>query len=161
MRWFISLAAGPLALVGFFLPWAHGSGVLTGAEFTGYSLVRFTGDLQGLQLSLFEGAAVSGTRVAILLVPIAGAWQMLLTVRWRWHPGYAISGWYLAVFAVVAAIVGLVRGPSWPPLGVAMVLAAGIAFVVGTRAHGPGGPGPEDVDSRPQTHSQENGNGQA
>ena len=137
MRWLISLAVGPLAIVGFFLPWAHGSGVLTGAEFTGYSLVRFTGDLQGLQLSLFEGAAVSGTRVAILLVPIAGAWQMLLTVRWRWHPGYAISGWYLAVFAVVAAIVGLVRGPSWPPLGVAMVLAAGIAFAAGLRASRP------------------------
>ena len=161
MRWIIALAAGPLAIGGFFLPWAHGSGVLTGSEFTGYSLMRFTGDVQGLQLSLFEGAAVGGTRVAILLVPIAGAWQVLLAWRWRWHLGFAISGWYLVGFGVVAAVVGLVRGIEWPPTGLAMVFAAAIAFSVGIRGRTPGRREADTVDSRPQTQIREDGDGQA
>lgn len=161
MRWIIALAAGPLAIGGFFLPWAHGSGVLTDAEFTGYSLMRFTGDVQGLQLSLFEGAAVGATRLAILLVPIAGAWQVLLAWRWRWHLGFAISGWYLVGFGGVAAIIGLVRGPAWPPVGLAMVFAAAVAFVVGVRSSPPGRRAADAVDSRPQTQIGEDGDGQA
>lgn len=124
--------AGPLALGGFFLPWAHGSGLLTGATFTGFSLVRFTGDLQGLQLSWFEGGALWAARLVILGVPIAGAWQTLLAPRWRWHPAYALSGWYLVVFVLVAVVVGLVRsGVAVPPLGLGLEFVGAGVFLSG------------------------------
>ena len=126
------LLAGPLAVAGFFLPWAHGSGLLTGATFTGFSLVRFTGDVQGLELSWFEGGAIWAARTAILAVPIAGAWQALLAWRWRWHPAFALSGWFLVLFALAALGAGLVRsGVILPPAGLALEFLAAGGFLWG------------------------------
>jgi hypothetical protein len=142
----LQLLVGPLTLAGFVLPWAHGSGLLTGADFTGFSLLRFTGDLQGLHLSVAQGAALWLTRLAILTVPIAAAWQTLLAWRWTWHPGYRISGWYLVAFAIAAAIGGLVRsGLVLPPPGLALVFCAAGLFaachILTSRTNRPGSRG--------------------
>ncbi len=122
---------GPLAIAGFFLPWAHGSGPLSGTEFSGYRLVRFTGALQQLDLTWSEGGALWAVRIAIVLVPVAGAWQTLLAPAHRWHPAYAASGWYLVLFAAVAVGIGLSRsGLGSPAPGVALIAASAAVFVV-------------------------------
>ena len=54
----LRFAAGPLALAGFFLPWASGPGPYTATEFTGFTLVGFAGRLQGLDLSIAAGATL-------------------------------------------------------------------------------------------------------
>ena len=58
----LRLCVGPLALVGFFLPWTHGSGVLAGNEFTGFRLVGFAGRLEQLDLGLAEGGLLRVAR---------------------------------------------------------------------------------------------------
>ncbi len=127
------LAVGPLALVGFFLPWAHGPGILAANEFTGFTLVGFAGRLQQLNLSLTLGTGLWAARLAILGVAVAGAWQTLLAPVHRWHFGYALSGWYLVVFAAAATVVGVGKsGIVVPPVGLALVITAGVIFL-GTR----------------------------
>ena len=126
------IAAGPLAIVGFFLPWADGPGVLSAATFSGYSLVRFTGDLRQLDLDLAEGGLLWLSRLAILAVPIAGTWQVVLAPRLRWHRMYGWSGWYLVAFAATALGVGLWRVRlAVPPPGLALVAAAAACFLAG------------------------------
>ncbi len=125
------VAVGPLALAGFFLPWAHGPGVLAANEFTGFMLVGFAGRLQQLDLSLTVGGGLWLARLVILGVAIAGAWQTLLAPMHRWHLGYAISGWYLVGFAALGCVVGVAKsGVVMPPPGLALVLAAGVLFLV-------------------------------
>jgi hypothetical protein len=125
----LRLLVGPLALAGFFLPWAHGSGLLGGATFTGFSLLRFAGDLQSLQLSLAQGATLWVVRLLILAVPVAAAWQVLLAWRWRWHPAYRWSGAYVAAFALVALLAGLARsGPVVPPAGLWCLATSAACF---------------------------------
>ncbi|MEP6870857.1 MAG: hypothetical protein ABI939_03305 [Anaerolineaceae bacterium] len=127
------LAVGPLALAGFFLPWAHGPGILAANEFTGFTLVGFAGRLQQLNLSLTVGTGLWIVRLAILCVAVAGAWQTLLAPLHRWHLGYALSGWYLVVFAAAATVVGVAKsGLVVPPFGLALVITAGVIFL-GTR----------------------------
>ncbi len=122
---------GPLAIAAFFLPWAHGSGPLSATEFSGYRLVRFTGALQQLDLSVAEGGALWVLRIAIVLVPVAGAWQAVLAPAHRWHPAYAASGLYLVLFAAVAVGTGLSRsGLGSPAPGVALLAASAAMFVV-------------------------------
>ena len=124
------LAVGPLALAGFFLPWAHGPGILAANEFTGFTLVGFAGRLQQLNLSLTVGTGLWIVRLAILGVAVAGAWQTLLAPLHRWHLGYTISGWYLVAFAAAATAVGVARsGIVVPPLGLTLVIAAGVIFL--------------------------------
>ncbi|MFN0146079.1 MAG: hypothetical protein ACKVT1_06180 [Dehalococcoidia bacterium] len=130
-----SLAAGPLAMVGFFLPWADGPGVLSSTTFSGFSLVRFTGHLRQLDLSLAQGGLLWLVRLAILAVPIAAAWQAALAPRLRWHVAYTWSGWYLVAFACVALAMGLWRvGLTGPPSGLALIAAAALCFVAGQLA---------------------------
>lgn len=127
------LAVGPLALAGFFLPWAHGPGILAANEFTGFTLVGFAGRLQQLNLSLTLGTGLWAARLAILGVAVAGAWQTLLAPVHRWHFGYTLSGWYLVVFAAAATVVGVGKsGIVVPPVGLALVITAGVIFL-GTR----------------------------
>jgi hypothetical protein len=127
----LRLAAGPLALIGFFLPWANGPGALSGTEFTGFTLVGFAGRLQALDLSPSAGGLLWAGRVAILGVAIAGAWQTLLAPGHRHHFGYPLSGWYLAGAATVCAAIGLLRaGLAVPPAGLACLGAAALCFVV-------------------------------
>lgn len=129
--------AGPLALVGFFLPWATGPGALSATEFSGFTLVGFAGRLQALDLSVAAGGAVWAVRFAILGVAVAGAWQTLLAPRHRAHPGYPLSGWYLAVAAVTCLTIGLARsGITTPPAGIACIAAADLCFALGRTAGG-------------------------
>lgn len=125
------LGAGPLALAGFFLPWAHGPGPFAANEFTGFTLVGFAGRLQALDLSLAQGGALWAVRLAILGVAVAATWQTLLAPRHRAHFGYPVSGWYLAVMAGLCAAVGVYRaGFEVPPAGLALVAAGGMLFVL-------------------------------
>lgn len=124
-------AVGPLAMAGFFLPWADGPGLLSSATFSGFSLVRFAGDLRQLDLSLAEGGLLWLARLAILAVPVAGAWQILLAPRLRWHVMYGCSGWYLVAFAGVTLAIGAGRrGLVVPPAGLGMLFAAAACFAV-------------------------------
>ncbi len=126
----LRLAAGPLALVGFFLPWAHGPGAFAATEFTGFTLVGFTGRLQALDLSLLGGGLLWAVRLLILGVAVSAAWQMLLAPAHRAHFAYPVSGWYLAVSAGLLAVTGLLRsGIEVPPLGLALVVAGGLCFL--------------------------------
>ncbi len=133
------LAVGPLALAGFFLPWASGPGPLAGTEFTGFTLVGFAGRLQALELSIAAGGMLLAVRLAILGVAVAATWQTLLAPAHRGHPGYAWSGWYLVVAAFVIGALGLAKsGVVIPPLGFAFVVAAGALFVYARQAGGAG-----------------------
>ena len=134
-RWlgWLRLAAGPLALAGFFLPWAHGPGAFAATEFTGFTLVGFAGRLQALDLSVLQGGVLWAARLVILGVAIAGTWQTLLAPGHRTHFAYPVSGWYLAVAAGVLSFAGLARsGLELPPLGLALVVAGGVCFLAST-----------------------------
>ncbi|MGI8423538.1 MAG: hypothetical protein ACR2NO_05420 [Chloroflexota bacterium] len=123
------LSVGPLALAGFFLPWAHGPGALAATRFSGFTLVGFVGRLRALDLAPGEEAALWIVRVLILGVAVAGVWQAVLAPFARWHAGYRISGWYVSAFAAVAAAVGLARaGITLPPAGLALVVLSGAVF---------------------------------
>jgi len=129
------LAAGPLAFLAFFLPWAHGPGVLAGQSYSGFELVGFAGRLQALDLTIAQGATLWAVRLAILGVAIAGAWLTVLAPRHHWHPAYHASGWYIAAFAGLVVTLGLLRsGLAVPPAGLALLAAAGAAWVLRTRA---------------------------
>lgn len=122
--------AGPFALFGFFLPWAKGPGPYAATEFSGFTLVGFSGRLQALDLSPAEGATLWAFRLAILGVAIAGAWQLVLSPAPRIHWGHAISGWYLVAAAALLLVFGLARaGIVVPPAGFALVVLGAIAFL--------------------------------
>lgn len=132
-RWagHLRLGAGPLAIAGFFLPWAHGPGPFAANEFTGFTLVGFAGRLQALDLSIAEGGLLWAIRLAILGVAVAGVWQVLLAPAHRRHVAYPASGWYLVGAAGVCLGVGVLRsGITAPPLGLALVVCSAVAFVV-------------------------------
>jgi len=125
------LGVGPLAVAGFFLPWAHGPGPLAGSEFTGYGLVGYAGRLQALELSLTAGAALWLARLLVLAVAVAGTWQIMLAPRHRTHPIYGLSGWYLVALAGVTLGIGLSRtGPGVPPAGLFLLGLAGGLFAL-------------------------------
>ncbi len=123
------LAVGPIALVAFFLPWAHGPGPLAATEFTGYRLVGYAGRLQALDFSVSQGAALWSLRLLILAVAVAATWQTLLAPRHRSNPVYPISGWYLVALAGVALGIGVARaGVVVPPPGLLLLGLAGALF---------------------------------
>lgn len=123
------LAVGPIALVAFFLPWAHGPGPLAATEFTGYRLVGYAGRLQALEVSVSQGAALWFVRMIILAVAVAATWQTLLAPRHRSNPVYPISGWYLVALAGVALSIGVARaGVVVPPPGLLLLGLAGALF---------------------------------
>ncbi len=127
----LRLGAGPLAFVGFFLPWATGPGPFAATDFTGFTLVGFAGRLQALDLSVTAGATLWAIRLAILGVAIAGTWQTVLAPKHRGHFGYPVSGWYLVAAAASLLAIGLARrGMAMPPLGFALIVAAGLCFLV-------------------------------
>lgn len=129
----LRLGVGPLAIAGFFLPWAHGPGPFAANQFTGFTLVGFAGRLQALDLSLAQGGMLWAIRLAILGVVIAGAWQVLLAPAHRSHPAYPISGWYVVAAAGICVTIGVVRaGMSIPPAGLGLIAAAAVLFVVAT-----------------------------
>ena len=120
---------GPLALAGFFLPWAHGPGVLAANEFTGYRLVGVAGRFQELDLGWAADNAIVILRFAVLGVAIAAIWQTLLAPAWRWHLAYLVSGWYLVTVATIAVATGIARvGLTAPPLGLLLVALAASLF---------------------------------
>ena len=82
------MLAGPSALAGFFLPWAHVHGPLAATRFSGFTLVGFAGRLQLLDLSPSQSAALVVARCCVLGVAVAATWQTLLAPAHRWHPAY-------------------------------------------------------------------------
>jgi hypothetical protein len=135
----LRLGSGPTALTGFFLPWAHGSGVLSANEFSGFGLVGFAGRLQALDLTPAQDWALWLVRLAILGVAVAGAWQTVLAPWHRRHPGYPISGWYLVAAAVICLGVGGLRaGIEAPPSGLGLLAVAALLYLVGLGATEPG-----------------------
>lgn len=143
----LRLGTGPLALTGFFLPWATGPGPFAATEFSGFTLVGFAGRLQALDLSVSASATLWAIRLLILGVAITGAWQTVLAPAHHRHFGYPLSGWYLVVSAVALAGIGLVRGgPSVPPVGLGLVIGAGLCFAL-ARALGPGFAGDQPGES--------------
>ena len=59
----VRMAAGPLALLAFLLPWTHGPGALAGESYTGLDLVRLARVLQGLHLPAAQSATLVAARV--------------------------------------------------------------------------------------------------
>jgi hypothetical protein len=124
------MAVGPLALAGFFLPWAHGPSILAAESYSGFELVGFAGRLQALDLGFSASAALWATRLLILGVAIAAAWHTVLAPLARWHFAYPVSGWYLGIAGGIAAGIGILRaGIESPPLGLGLWLAGGALFV--------------------------------
>jgi hypothetical protein len=138
----LRFGVGPLALAGFFLPWATGPGPYSATEFTGFTLVGFAGRLQALDLSLAAGGVLLAVRLAILGVAIAAVWQTFLAPRHHGHLGYPLSGWYLAASAALCLSIGFARsGWTVPPFGLACLAAAGACFVAGWFARRGAAPG--------------------
>lgn len=132
----LRLGVGPLAIAGFFLPWAHGPGPFAANEFTGFALVGFAGRLQALDLSVAQGGLLWAFRLGILGVAIAGTWQLLLAPRHHGHPAYHVSGWYLAAAGVLILATGVLRaGLTLPPAGLACIAIAAALFVVSRVVH--------------------------
>ena len=127
----LRLVAGPLAVVGFFLPWADGPGALAGTSFSGFALVGFAGRLQALDLSLLAGGTLWVARFAILGVAIAGAWLTVLAPRHHQHLAYPLSGWYVVGAGAVLVTLGVARsGLVIPPLGFVLVSVSGVCYLV-------------------------------
>jgi hypothetical protein len=130
-EWFARVSVGPLALAGFFLPWAQGPGPLAATEFTGYKLVGYAGRLQALDLSVSASGALWVIRLMILGVAVAAVWQIALAPWARHHPAYRLSGWYLVLLAALCAVLGIARhGIVIPSAGVGVMMAAAVVFVL-------------------------------
>jgi len=138
------LAAGPLALAGFLLPWAHGPGVLSAVEFSGFDLVGYAGRLRQLDLAPEEGAALWAIRMAVLAVGVAAACHAFVAVADRRHAAYVLSGGYLLATAIVALIVAIARsGVTAPPAGLALWFAGAGLFALSEGATRLGGDPPD------------------
>ncbi len=125
------LAAGPLVLAGFFLPWADGPGMLAATEFTGFRLLAFAGRLEQLDLSLLQSGGLWLVRVVLLGVVVAAVWHSLLAPAFRPHRFYMLSGWYLVTMMAAALGLGLARsGLGVPPLGLALCGAGALLFAL-------------------------------
>ncbi len=130
LRTLLRIAAGPLAFVGFFLPWAHGPSVLAATRFSGFTLVGYTGRLQALDLPLIASGTLLLVRLIILMVAIAALWLALLAPRHRWHRAYLVSGWYLAITLVLALLIGILKsGVDIPPSGLLLWTLGALAFL--------------------------------
>ena len=125
------ICAGPLAFAGFFLPWAQGPGPLAATSFSGFGLVGFAGRLQALDLAPAASWSLLVVRLLVLGVAVAAAWQCALAPAHRWHPVYAMSGWYVVAFAALTAAIGVWRGGlAVPPPGLALVIAGAAFFAL-------------------------------
>jgi hypothetical protein len=125
------MTVGPLALVAFFLSWGTGSGPLAAVDFSGYRLVAFTGSLDVLADGAAPAVLLLLLRLSILGVAVAAVWQTLLAPIFRWHPMYAISGWYLAAAGIVLVTLTLSRGDvTSPPAGAVLLAVAAGLFVL-------------------------------
>ncbi len=126
----IAVAAGPFALAAFFLPLAHGPSLLEPYRFSGLELTTLAGRLQTLDLTAPEAIALWVARLALIGIPIAGAWQTLLAPAHRWHPGYRASGWFLVAVAMLLLVAQFGRrGAESPPWGLALLAAGALVFL--------------------------------
>ena len=123
------MAAGPLVLVGFFLPWANGPGLLAASEFTGLRLIAFAGRLELLDLTMLENGSLWLVRLLLFAMVVAAVWNTLLAPAHRWHFAYAISGWYLVAIMALALGIGVARsGVVMPHLGLGLCGAGALLF---------------------------------
>ena len=130
------VSAGPLVLVGFFLPWADGPGALAATEFTGYRLVGFAGNLRVLELPLVAGGAIALVRGLLVGLVVAAVWHTALAPRHPHYTVYRATGWYLVALAVAAALLGIARAGlevPRPGLGLFVLGAALFALSEGAR----------------------------
>lgn len=136
----VRVGTGPLALWAFFLPLAHGPSLLEAYRYSGFELVTLTGRLQSLDLEAWQSLSLWVLRISLLCVPIAGAWQTLLSPFHSWHPGYHVSGWFLAVVTLLLVVFEVVRrGAERPAPGLMVLVVATAGFLIAwgaTRAAG-------------------------
>jgi len=131
----LRLAAGPAALVGFFLPWAEGPGALASVDFSGYSLVGFTGHLWALDLGPGGTAALLAVRLAVLSVGVAALLHAVAAAGLRWHPAYRVTGWWLVMAAPGALLLSTaLSGELAPRAGTALLAGGAVSFVTGEAA---------------------------
>lgn len=125
------LAAGPLVLWGFFLPWAHGSGVLAGSDFSGFDLVGFAGRVEQLDLGPFVGGGLWLLRALVLGVVVAAAWLTLLAPLPFARLVYRLSGAYLALTGGALLLTEIARADLSPaPAGLLLWLAGAALFLL-------------------------------
>jgi hypothetical protein len=121
----VRIAAGPLVLLAFLLPWTHGPGALAGESYTGLDLVRLAGVLQGLHLPAAQAATLAAARFALVGLPVAAAWLTILGPAHRWHWGYVAAAAYLVLAASSIAAIGLIRnGFALPMPGPTLLVVA-------------------------------------
>lgn len=138
------LAAGPLALAGFFLPWTEGPGALASVNFSGYELAGYSGRLMALELGLTWTAALITFRALIVGVAVTAALNALLSPAFRWHPAHTISGWYLVVAAPASFVFCLaLSGDLVVRPGVLLLIAGALAYASGEVLGQPRLPGRE------------------
>ncbi|MGD9933905.1 MAG: hypothetical protein AB7T37_09305 [Dehalococcoidia bacterium] len=126
------MAAGPMVLAGFFLPWVNGHGVLVGERYSGYDVVRLAGYLQRADLTPGEQVALTLSRIALVGMVAAALWLTALAPRWQASRLHRASGWYIvAAGAAIASSVAWWDGLSTAP-GMLLV-AGGAAAWVATR----------------------------
>ncbi len=133
MNWRLTarMAVGPLALLGFFLPWGTGPGPFASVYFTGYRLVAFTGSLNVLVDGIIPTTMLLIVRLSILAVAVAAVWNGVLAAAFRWHPMYKASGWYLTATGLGLAAVAAAAGQgTHPATGTAALAAAAVLFLL-------------------------------
>jgi hypothetical protein len=131
LRSFTRLAAGPLALLAFFLPWTHGVGILRYESYSGFDLVRLATILGQLDLAPSQGIALFAAKCLLLAVPVAAVWRTLLSPVHSWHWGYRVAGVYLAIAGVGLGAAGVVSsGGVLPSPGLGLLSCASLMILV-------------------------------
>jgi hypothetical protein len=126
----LPLLAGPLALVGFFLPWFEGTGLLAGERYNGYNALQFGAWLQDAGLSGTQELVLHVGRAFAVGIVVASIWLAITAPRMRDHAFYAISGWYLVAAAIALVVAGFAwQGGIVPQPGLATILAAALCWL--------------------------------
>jgi hypothetical protein len=144
VRWAarFALLSGPLTVLGFFLPWFEGHGLLSGESYSGYELLQLGAWLQDAGLGTATNVGLLVARVVAVGLVIAGLWLTLLAPRGRGHILYVVAGWYVVGAAAVLMVATFAwNGHPVPSVGVAAVTAAAGVWIwewSGRRAHSTG-----------------------
>lgn len=118
------IAPGALFLAAFALPAVHGSGPLSGREFSALDLVHVVPGLASTRDAAWQAAALRLAAPFAVTVGVAAAWHLLLALLQPRHPLRAAAGAYLCAAALALAGIEIARGYAWPLAGVYVWLCA-------------------------------------
>lgn len=134
----LRMAAGPLAIAGFFLPWFEGRGPLSGRRYDGYDLLQFGAWLHGADLSPAADLLLEAARLLAVGIVVSGLWLTLLGPRRRGHPLRTAAGAYLVGAATVLWTASAAWHGSLLPLpGTGLVAAGAAVFLASAASHRP------------------------